>query len=79
MANMRIRGTIENTRMLSLDQAGQYVGMGRNTFRKWADQIGATRKFGSRVMFDKVVIDKALDAMAAGAEQGTPCQNTSLF
>lgn len=68
MARMRIKGTVENTRMLSADQAGQYVGMGRNTFRKWADQIGATRKFGSRVMFDKVVIDRALDMMTIEQE-----------
>ena len=69
MAHMRVKGTVENTRMLSADQAGQYVGMGKTTLREWADQIGATRKFGRRVMFDKVVIDRALDAMAAGAEQ----------
>ena len=70
MGRLRVKGAIENTRLLSADQAGQYVGMGRTVFRKWADQIGATRQFGRRVMFDKVVIDKALDAMAAGAETG---------
>ena len=68
MGRLRVKGAIENTRLLSADQAGQYVGMGRNTFRKWADQIGATRKFGSRVMFDKVVIDRALDMMTVEQE-----------
>ena len=72
MGRLRVKGAIENTRMLAADQAEQYVGMGRTSFRAWADKIGATRKFGRRVMFDKVVIDRALDAMAGtgGMNQG---------
>lgn len=68
MGRMRTKGAIEDTRMLAADQAEQYTGMGRTTFRAWADKIGATRKFGRRVMFDKVVIDRALDAMAVSGE-----------
>ena len=67
---LRDKGGIEDVRLLTAEQAQRYAGMGRMSLRKWADQIGATRKFGRRVMFDKVVIDKALDAMEAGAESG---------
>ena len=63
--HLKKKGTIEETRMLHADQAQRYTGMGRTAFRKWADEIGATRKFGGSVRFDKVVIDKALDAMTA--------------
>lgn len=56
-------GNIEGIRMMSAEQGQKYVGLGRHTFRKWADNIGATRHFGRRVMFDKYVIDKALDRM----------------
>lgn len=57
------RENIEGVRMMNSEQGQKYVGLGRHSFRKWADQIGATRRFGSRVMFDKNVIDKALDTM----------------
>ena len=62
--HLKEKGTIEETRMLHADQAQRYTGMGRTAFRKWADSIGATRKFGGSVRFDKVVIDKALDQLA---------------
>ena len=63
--HLKEKGTIEETRLLHADQAQRYTGMGRTAFRKWAYEIGATRKFGGSVRFDKVVIDKALDAMTA--------------
>lgn len=58
----RKQAEIENTRMLDAVQGATYCGMGRTTFRKWAEQIGAVRKFGQLVRFDKKVIDAALDA-----------------
>ena len=58
-----IRGSITDVRLLTPDQAQAYVGMGRTMCRKWCDEIGATRRFGSNIRFDKVVIDKALDEL----------------
>lgn len=54
-------------RMLTVDEGATYSGRGRTAFRAWADQIGATRRFGKSVRYDKRVIDAALDAMAAEA------------
>ena len=34
---------------------------GRTRAREYMDKIGATRRFGKRVLFDKKVIDAALD------------------
>ncbi len=54
--------------MMSMFQGATYCGMGRTTFRKWAEEIGAIRKFGSLIRADKKVIDEALDAMSADTE-----------
>ncbi len=53
----------EDRRMIVELEAAAYVGMGRSSFREWAKQIGARRKFGRSVRYDKKVIDAALDAM----------------
>lgn len=66
--NKRVLTEIENTRMMSMFQGATYCGMGRTTFRKWAEEIGAIRKFGSLIRADKKVIDEALDAMSADTE-----------
>ena len=50
-------------RMLTSDEACAYIGRGKNTARKWLDEIGATRKFGKSVRFDRVVIDNYLDSL----------------
>lgn len=52
---------ISEKRLLTLQEAAQYIGLGTKTTRALMDQIGAVRKFGSRVLFDKVVIDRELD------------------
>lgn len=52
---------IADKRMLTIYEASQYLGLGTKTARKYMEQIGAVRKFGSRVLFDKYVIDQALD------------------
>lgn len=62
----RFEGLAEK-RMLSIDEAAFYSGMGRTKCRVWLNEIGAVRKCGSRVLCDRKVIDKALDAMAAEA------------
>lgn len=41
-------------------EAAAYVGVGRTSFRKFAEEIGCRRKVGRRVVNDKAVIDKAL-------------------
>ena len=57
--------SIKNKRMLSVTEGCAYTGLGRNTFRKYAEQIGAVQKIGSRFLFDKKVIDAALDRVNA--------------
>ncbi len=64
---MKLKPDIEGARLLSLPAAAAYLGIGRNNARSFCEEIGAVRRIGSRVMFDKQSIDAALDAM--GKEQ----------
>ncbi len=41
----------------------EYVGMGRTKGMEWAKEIGAMKHIGRRAFFDKVIIDKAIDAL----------------
>lgn len=61
--NKPVRGTIADARMLTTQQACEYTGMGRTRCTEWCIKVGAMRRFGNMVRFDKHVIDKALDAM----------------
>lgn len=63
-ATHRFEGLSEK-RMLSIDEACFYVGMGKTKGREWLKDIGATKKIGKRVICDKGVIDRALDTMTA--------------
>ena len=55
----------DGKRLLSTEETCRYLSMGRTKTRSWCEQIGAVKKFGTRVVFDREVIDKALDQMAA--------------
>ena len=66
---MRKRNTTEaaavdvsGKRMLSLDEGCNYSGMGRTSFRSFADAAGAVRHYGKRVLFDRYALDKAFDS-----------------
>lgn len=48
-------------RLMNAEEGQSYCGLGRLKFREFADRIGATKKCGTRVLFDKAVIDRALD------------------
>ena len=50
-------------RLLTEKEAMAYTRMGRTAFRKWADLIGAKRKIGRILRFDREVIDRAIDDM----------------
>lgn len=50
-------------RMLNLQQAMSYVGLGRNSFLQFASKCGCMRRYGRRVLYDKNRIDEALDGL----------------
>lgn len=57
----------QNVRLMSMDQGAAYVGLGRTAFREYAAKIGAVRHIGRRVLYDKHVIDSAIDGMSVSA------------
>lgn len=62
---MRERTKSNNARMMDDPQGAAYCGMGLTTFRKWALEIGAVKRFGNIKRNDRKVIDDALDAWPA--------------
>ncbi len=64
MNKKRINLDVSSKRMLTTKEAEGYTGLGKLKLREWAESIGAVQKFGTRVLFDKYVIDKALDNRA---------------
>lgn len=53
------------SRLFDLPTAAAYISMGDTRAREWLARIGARRKFGAAVRYDRRVIDEALDAMEA--------------
>ena len=64
---MKNRTDFEEKRLLSETDGMKYVGLQRTKFRQWAAEIGAVRHIGARVLYDRVAIDRACDAMADAA------------
>lgn len=68
---MKETGVFEGKRLLSEADGMKYVGLQRTKFRQWAAEIGAVRHIGARVLYDRVTIDQACDALAdAACNQG---------
>lgn len=59
--NKRIMTSGKDTRLLNVQELMSYIGTGRNTAVAFGKEHGALVRIGSRTLFDKVVIDKALD------------------
>lgn len=51
---------LSNRRLLSAIEGRNYLSMGKTTFEKFANEIGAVKRFGRRVLYDKEIIDRAL-------------------
>ena len=55
-------------RMLDVDALCVYLSMGKTRATEYAEKIGAKRKIGKRTLFDRRIIDAALDDL--GKEGG---------
>ena len=47
-------------RLMSIEQASIYIGLGKSSAQKYLKKIGAALKIGRRTLYDKVIIDKAI-------------------
>ena len=66
MKSLSNAANIADKRLLNIREAAAYIGQGVTKTRAWADSIGAKRKFGSRALYDRRVIDNALDNYKEG-------------
>lgn len=57
--------TSVESRLIDISALMAYTGLGRNNAMKWAEEVGAKRKIGRRCLYDRKVIDDALDKMEA--------------
>ena len=55
-------------RMLTIEEASPYIGLGLTKSRSLLKNIGAERHFGRRVVYDRKIIDFYLDSL--GIEEG---------
>lgn len=53
---------INQKRMLSLEEASMYLSIGMNNIRIIVDKAGAVKKYGRRVLVDRMILDKAIDS-----------------
>lgn len=56
-----------NVRLMDITQLCTYIGLGKVTAREFAEECGAVLKIGRRCLYDKVIIDQAIDRMGAKA------------
>lgn len=63
MNKQNVTGKIEEKRLLNIKEVCSYIGVGQTQARRYMEEIGATRRFGRRVLFDKKVIDDAINNM----------------
>ena len=56
-------------RMFNCDQLRAYTGLGRNKAHELAEKIGAVKKVGSRVLYDRKVIDEYFDGSSTQTEE----------
>lgn len=59
----RNNSTCAEKRLLDATEVCVYLGLGRNRGVEFAKSVGAERKIGRRCLYDKKVIDNALDGM----------------
>lgn len=54
---------INGKRLLSVKELAFYTGLSRTRATEWGKAIGAGRPMGSRIFFDRLVIDRFIDGM----------------
>lgn len=53
----------DEVRLLSEKQLCVYTGLGRSKAREFGEKCGAVKRIGARVLYDKKIIDKAIDEL----------------
>lgn len=54
---------VSEKRLVSAQEGADYVSMGTASFRQWAKEIGAEKRLGRLVRYDRRIIDDAVSSM----------------
>jgi len=60
---------IEKKRLLTRQEACEYVGLGLTRGVEYINQSGARIKIGNRCMYDKKILDQFIDKQVEAAKQ----------
>ncbi len=60
---MKVCLEMNGKRLLNQAEMLAYVGMGKTAGRAWCEKIGAVRHIGKRALYDKRVLDAAIDEL----------------
>ena len=61
--NLRVKAVGKETRMLDVDDLCAYLNMGKTKATEFGEKCGAKRRIGKRALYDKRIIDQALDEL----------------
>ena len=61
--NQRIKTKESETRMFDVNALCEYISMGKTRATEFGEKCGAKRKIGKRTLYDKRIIDRALDEL----------------
>lgn len=53
--------SVAEKRLIDIKELMEYTGIGRNNARAFGKRVGALRTVGSRHLYDRQIIDAALD------------------
>lgn len=62
------RNAFAGKRLLGIKEFCEYCGIGTCTAREWGKEIGAERRIGRRVLYDRIAIDAEIDRLGSGKE-----------
>lgn len=63
---MTTENAFNGKRLLDIKELCTYCGIGTCTARDWGRDIGAERRIGRRVLYDRVAVDAAIDRLGSG-------------
>ena len=63
---MNTKNAFNGKRLLDVRELCTYCGIGTCTAREWGKEIGAERRIGRRVLYDRMAIDAEIDRMGSG-------------
>lgn len=70
-----VSNDLSEKRMLSRDEASEYIGLGRTSTIAFCQKIGAVKHVGRRALYDRFVIDKAFNEMDSDSKEGAEHRN----